>query len=100
MCCMCWCVYGTRPRQLSPDVTCVVLTYTMPCLKINAHLYLPNSSSPTPAGSQLPVRPGDPGCYSLDVLRCYSLLLGSRAVVEEAEALTMGLRVGGAAQKR
>ena len=87
------------------------------CLQINAHLYLHPSSSSTPeqtAGSsaaahrdrqqqqqqQRPVRPTEPGCYSLDVLRGYSLLLGSGGVMSDVELLVMGLTVGGAAQKR
>lgn len=63
-------------------------------MQINAHLYLP------PASSSSPPRPTDPGCYSIDVLRGYSLLLGSGGVVPELEALVLGLTVGGAAQKR
>jgi hypothetical protein len=88
-------------------------------LQINAHLYLPPSSSSStpiqPAGSsaaahrdkqqqqqqqQRPVRPTDPGCYSLDVLRGYSLLMSSGGGMSDVEQLVMGLTVGGAAQKR
>jgi hypothetical protein len=82
-------------------------------LQINAHLYLPATSTSTAAAAAgtaagtsppqqqlLSVQPTGPGCYSLDVLRGYSLVLGSGSVMSELEEVVMGLTVGAAAQRR
>lgn len=79
-------------------------------LQINAHLYLPSQaaaaatgggdSATTAAAVDIAADPSDPGCYSLGMLRSYSLLLGGSCVRSEVEEVVMGLTVGAAAQRR
>jgi hypothetical protein len=83
--------------------------------QVNAHLYLPtpaaaltgssDSSGNEPAGdgsssSAVLLLPSDARCHSLEVLSCFSFLLGSQAVLDEVEQMVMRLEVGGAAVKR
>jgi hypothetical protein len=86
--------YAVVAAPEHPNVS-LAAVYVM--AQINAHLYLPSTG---PQQQQQHVWPSDPGCYSLDVLCGYNLLLGSGGVVDEVEEMIMGLTTGGAAQRR
>jgi hypothetical protein len=75
-------------------------------LQVDAHLYIPPADAAAgpsqqqfkPGSSGSLISPASPSCYSLDVLRGCSFLLGCGAVLPQLEDLIMQLEVGSAAQ--
>jgi hypothetical protein len=67
-------------------------------------LYLPPdaaaAATPRSPGTSSNPSPSSSFCYSLDLLRGCSFMLGCNAVLPQLEALVMQLQVGAAAQAR